>query len=769
MARYGQGGITGNDFTSRYMQAASQPADVGQSIVNSMIGSAFGGRERSARQEALDEAMSFDSRLAKEAAKGDSSIVGYLNGYSAKVQKIVDLMQSDERNFVEAERLYKDLQETASDNQDALAGALSYADHGGQFAANISASALALKSGAYSNREVNMSGQQVTLGQLFGGQGYVANRMNQFTKFGYDASVADAYFGEDANKSAAVGVFLLPGISAGGADGNPQRVFNIGLLNEAASFVAGGKDDPTTGEVSNYTRMKRLFGEGNVKAICSDVLQKFGDTGGMTDVLRGVMKYAESRQSTDPDSGLAAVRNFMDCVKESTQAMFSDPSTGAVPEKLPPSERRWALMTSLAAMGAATERGEVLDFGNDRVRAAAMSAAQAVNLARHSGYDLFSEVRAAGRDPMRELQSWIGTFMDDSDLTPNTFISRELRDRDILSSRIFAAPVVSTTERGQSGAQGYYGGPSSRASGKVFTSEAAGVLSNEIENTLMRLTSSRRHAGQNLDLAVVGMLGDTGKGGGREQFTNAMTKVFSDSIAGAGGKILASKVLIPVLEGRLRSTTVQPFEMHRIMEDIATKEGKSAYLTGMTDAEARKAVTSAKNWFTSNVSGTDAFADYRRALVDHLMDDRFNVPLSQDAAERRADVIIQGGIELLRKTDNTQTFADYIQQFTDRGVEFGPRYQVHERKTGKVVDWPNLGRDGNPVLTKDDEKKYELRTEKLEVEGIAPIDRIYPRSITGVNALRAGQSPAWIIQNTTYKEAYIAQQKFLNNPKNLTE
>lgn len=764
MARNVQGGMIGNDFMSRYAQAASQPADIGQSIVNSMFGSVFGGRQRSTRQEAVEEAAAFDGRLAKEAAKGDSSLVGYLNNYSAKVQKIVDLMQSDERNFVEAERLYKDLQETASDNQDALAGAVSYADYGGMVARDISASALALKSGQYANQAVNMSGQQVTLGQLFGGQGYVANRMNQFVKFGYDPGVADAYFGEDAGKSAAVGVFLRPGISMGGSDGNPQRVFNIGLLNEAAAFVAGGKDNPETGEVSNYTRMKNLFGEGNVQAVCSDVLQKFGDIGGMTDVLRGVVKYAESRPSTDPDSGLTAVRNFMSCVKDSTQAMFSNPSTGAVPEKLPPSERRWALLTSLAAMGAATERGEVLDFGNDRVRAAAMSAAEAVNLARHSGYDLFSTARTAGRDPMKEYQSWIGAFMDNSELTPNTFVSRELNDREVLRSRVFTAPVVGETIRGQSGAAGYYDGPSSRASGKVLTSEAAGVLGNEIENTVMRLTAGRRHSGQNLDLAVLGMLGDTGTGGGREQFTAAMSDVFRKSIAGSGGQVLATKVLIPALESRLRATTVQPFEMYRIMEDIATKEGKSPYLSDMTEAEAKKAVRSAKNWYLTNVSGPDMFADHRKALVNHYMDARFNIPLSEKEAQRRADMDIQRGVELMRGTNSPQTFDQFIQHITDTGIEYSVR--VIDKGTGQPFDWKN--RDvstGFPILTGDDKEAYEIETLKLPGNMSQDIPKMSWRTVSGINALRAGAAPDWILRNQANKETYFAQQRFLSGSK----
>lgn len=755
MARYGSG-VTDNDFSSRYAEAAMRPDPLAQSVMNQVLGSVFGSG-RSTRQEALDEAAKVDDRLRKEAAKGDSSIVGYVSGYGAKVAKMQDLLQTDIRNYETARKIFRDLQDTASANGDPLNDVIAASDVGGNVARAFAEDAARLKGGEYQNAPVTIGGRQFTLGQLFKADG-----ANPLEDFGVSPGAANAYLGEDEGLASAVGVFVKPALTSGGAS-DVRRPANAGLLNEASAFVAGG---------DVYSRMRNAFGDANVVPVLSDIRDRWGDIGGMNHAMKTVLSYAEARRRQnpdDPDVGASAVKGFMSVVDRVAQDVFFDPSKHKVPEQLSPSERRWALEAATAVLGATTESGVEFDFSDPRVRTAVESAAAATNLARSSGYNLHDEVKAAGGDVGDEFKRHIRAFLDNDGYEPSTFVSRERDARDALRSRISIAPVVGVSPTVMTGAAGGYDGDASRSTGLVHASSAAGVLGKRIEGAIMRELSKDIHGGRGLGVAVASALGDRSRGGGRERLLGAVTREFDRALPGHGGRVLVDSALVPAFEETLRATSTTPFEMYRILEDIATKEGDSRYLAGVSANDVTAAIGAASRWYRANVPQDAQMRRYRKMLVDHLTDGRYNDPINADLATLRADTIIQQGLELLGNTDDTKTFDAYVKGFTDRGVMFAPAPAVVKKGTTEQVRWdrrePGTGR---PVFTPEDASVYEVSRDQYE-QLVLPTgenagNRIFAVPIGNVNQLRARPNPAWEADNEANRMTYGQQRKYLADP-----
>ena len=756
MARYGSG-VTDNDFSSRYAEAAMRPDPLAQSVMNQVLGSVFGSG-RSARQEALDMAAKVDDRLRKEAAKGDSSIVGYVSGYGTKVAKMQDLLQTDLRNYETARKIFRDLQDTASANGDPLNDVIAAANVGGNVAHAFAEDAKKLKKGDYQNAPVTIGGRQFTLGQLFKADG-----ANPLEDFGISPEAANAYLGEDEGPAPGVGVFVTPRLATGDA-GAVRQPFNAGLLNEASAFVAGG---------DVYDRMRKAFGSANVVPVLTDIRNRWGDIGGMNHAMKTVLSYAEARRRQNPDNpdtGASAARSFMSVVDRVAQDVFFDPSKNRVPEQLSPSERRWALEAATAVLGATTESGVEFDFSDKRVRAAVESAAAAMNLARSSGYNLHDEVKASGGDVGEEFKRHIRAFLDNDGYEPSTFVSRERDARDALRSRISIAPPIGATPTVMTGASGGYDGDAaSRTTGRVHASSAVSVLEKRIEGAVMRELSKGIHDGKKLGFAVRSALMDTSRGGGRERLLGSVASEFYRALPGPGGRVLVDSVLVPVFENTLNATSTTPFEMHRILEDIATKEGGSQYLKGMSEDEASAVIGAASRWYRVNVPQDVQMRRYRKMLVDHLTDGRYNDPINADLATLRADTIIQQGLELLGNTDDAKTFDTYIRGFTDRGVEFVPVPAVVKKGTTEQVRWdrrePGTGR---PVFAPEDAALYEVSRDHYE-QFILPTgenagNRIFAIPIRNVNELRARPNPAWEADNEANRMTYEQQKRYLADP-----
>ena len=328
MSRRGYfGGMNGSspvDYAARYtqdMQMPTLPLNM-ESII----------RSGSSRDPGADDRL--ESALQKAVREGEGTITGYVYGYDNRVRKIKDLLQNDERNFIEAENLYKDLQTVASANQDALLTLSGYGNSRSVTAKALADSAAKLKSGSYNDEVVTLSdGRQTSIGQLFGGSGYMANRSRQLSRYGFGANVSEAYLGEDADKSEAVGMFVLPVISGPridasnsetrsmqfSADVNPYRI----QMNDGAAFVA-----------DNYDRMRSRLGVDGTRRLIQDVMKNQGNSGGMTYMMRGIMDYLDKTGEKDADgtpvpiaNGYKWVSDFTSAYNETYQALFKDPKS----------------------------------------------------------------------------------------------------------------------------------------------------------------------------------------------------------------------------------------------------------------------------------------------------------------------------------------------------------------------------------------------------------------------------------------------------------
>ena len=682
MARRSYGRTTDNDFASRYAEAASQPAEMGKAFVMSVLSG--GSDRRSPYQEARYIAAKADGMLAKEATKGDESIVGYVSSYADKVNRIRSLVQSDVRNYVDARRMYRDLQATSSDNQTKLADVMTYGNFGGALAKDLSEKASDLKSGGFANAPVVVGGAQTTLGQLFG-----SDEDNPLDRFGFSHDVSDAYLGNDRDHSNAVGVFVGKGISVGGT-GDPARVYNIGLLNNAAAYVANRE---------NYTRMRSLFGRDGVDLLCKETLSRFGRTGGMVNVMRDLTDYAYAalggNRITDADDaatvaaksakGMRIVRNFLNSVDVVNQACFSDPASGVVQENLPPSERQWGLVTVLGAMKAAKDRGgKPLDFSDDRVRSAMEYAAASANLTRHFGGNLTAWMKQAGRNPVDDVSILFGAFMDNSGLTPDSVAFRNRKNFDAIRARLSLGGASEKVGAKASGMKGFYAGDPSRLSGETAESEAGNHMLNDVAGAIhVALGADALKPGSDAGAALYGKMTDAA---GVATLKSAISGAFSTYLYGTGGKVLAEKVLTPYVMRGLAGRTASPLRIDVVLGDIATKGEASEFVRGLSDDELRAAYRSARAWHLSNSSDVDRYSREREAYVARLLDPVFGIPgLDRQGAVRLADRKAQEAYDL-EATDSVggQTVAELWRTAGDIGVGYRPAKVTG--KGGKVYD-----------------------------------------------------------------------------------
>ena len=680
MARRSYGHTTDNDFASRYAEAASQPAEMGKAFVMSALSG--GSDRRSPYQEVRDIAARADGMLAKEVTKGDESIVGYVSSYADKVNRIRSLVQSDIRNYVDARRMYRDLQNTSSDNQSKLADVMTYGNFGGALAKDLSEKASDLKSGGFANAPVVVGGAQTTLGQLFG-----SDEANPLDRFGFSHDVSDAYLGDDRDHSNAVGVFVGKGISVGGT-GGPARVYNIGLLNNAAAYVANR---------DNYARMRSLFGRDGVDLLCKETLSRFGRTGGMVNVMRELTDYAnavfQGNKITDTDDaatvaaksekGMRIVRNFLNSVDVVNQACFSDPASGVVQENLPPSERQWGLVTVLGAMKAAKDRGgKPLDFSDDKVRSAMEYAAASANLTRHFGGNLAAWTKQVGRNPVDDIANLFGAFMDNSTLTPDSVAFKNRKNFDAIRARLSLGGVSEKVGVKASGARGFYAGDPSRLSGEITESEAGNHMLNDVAGAvLVALGASALGNGSDAGTALDEKLMDTD---GLKALKSAVSSALGSYLYGAGGKVLAEKVLTPYVLDGLAGTSVSPLRIDVVLGDIATKGAASKYADDLSDDEFRVAYRAARNWHLSNSSDAGRYSRDRDEFISALLHPVFGIPcLNRQEATQMADLKAQESYDL-EATDSVggQTVAELWRAAKDTGVG----YQIKEvpGKDGKL-------------------------------------------------------------------------------------
>lgn len=155
-------------------------------------------------------------------------------------------------------------------------------DYCGPVAQKIFRNAESLRSGGCNNQKICFAnGEIVTIGQLFGGCGYVANRSSRLQKLGYDTRVIDAYFGEDAGRSKAVGTYITPGL-LGHRAGDVSRSSLCVQLNEAA-----------IGILEDFDHIRSTLGEAAARSLVDGMYSRCGNAGDVVYMQREILWHVE--------------------------------------------------------------------------------------------------------------------------------------------------------------------------------------------------------------------------------------------------------------------------------------------------------------------------------------------------------------------------------------------------------------------------------------------------------------------------------------------
>lgn len=716
------------DPASRYAEGATSPlADFSKIVAPS----------HTSRRDAPSREEIISGRIAKMAAEGDGNIVGYASNYGAKVNNIKNLIQIDPRNYVAAEQGYRDLCDVASDNPEALTSMRRFgALRGDPLAATVAENALALETGAFNNEEVVVDGEKTTLGRLFGGEGYRANRSRRLADLGFSPRVADDYFGDDRDKSDAVAAFVRSGIEAYSKDHQSLSPIHL-QLSEAADYVS-----------DNYDEMKATLGAQGARALVNGVLKKYGDAGGMTEVMRGVLKHARKFAGVDADGnptmmedGHAYVNNILRGLDAIGTAVYRNPDTGEYKE-MTPSEKRFVTMAGLSALDSVSSIDpSVRDFRKPEVTAAVLSAADVFNRARACGYDLFTNAKLANRPITEDFAAYFKAYATGSPPPPDSVVTMEMDADRFLGSCITAGPSVQRPGKA-TGNRGYYQESPAHFNGVEYPSEGMGWMQKRIVGAIKSATLARRLGGASVRSAVEDMATGADAGKFQAAITGAISRGFDSGVA---GDTLAA-VLYEGIVGRIVSgEAADPYDISKEIGAIALQGAKhpamaKAVAEGyITEADAAKAVNAAKSWHLSNVSAPNVFAK-ERARIAATLSSEFG-GYDKETAATLADVYVQQAHLLMMsgKPQNAQAAQRLLDLAQNVGFTYAPR--VRRGADGQPV----MDKKGNPLY---DELQYEDGTSE-------PILELVPGDIRNID----------IITHRRNQASYVRQQRILSQKK----
>lgn len=709
MSRRGYfGGMNGSspvDYAARYtqdMQMPTLPLNM-ESII----------RSGSSRDPGADDRL--ESALQKAVREGEGTITGYVYGYDNRVRKIKDLLQNDERNFIEAENLYKDLQTVASANQDALLTLSGYGNSRSVTAKALADSAAKLKSGSYNDEVVTLSdGRQTSIGQLFGGSGYMANRSRQLSRYGFGANVSEAYLGEDADKSEAVGMFVLPVISGPridasnsetrsmqfSADVNPYRI----QMNDGAAFVA-----------DNYDRMRSRLGVDGTRRLIQDVMKNQGNSGGMTYMMRGIMDYLDKTGEKDADgtpvpiaNGYKWVSDFTSAYNETYQALFKDPKSPS-PAGYDERQNQFLTQAFLKIMEHAGAPGDPeFDFRKPEVRRAIQESAAVYARARSDGYDLDSVSRISGHSAADDLGKRVVNASKGIPPPADDIITWNANLVQQLNSSIEGGPIVSELRSVMTGRDSFYDRDAASANGGRSVSESADRMKKKFVGAIAKNLTPHGATGLRQDDALRAVFLDPEYS--KQMFSDCVEAVSSE-IAGSGGRELAA-----MLYNRWRGSMISgvptedgPFSFTREIERLVKSNRTPA-----TTRE-RAALNAAKAWYYSNVAAPDRYTEERTALSAHLQSSFGG--RTKEQADREASLVSQ--MDARARLSNTG--GSPLAIASNRGVVYTPRrdkrgnLMYYDAVTGEPSNSPS---DPNARPLIDARMEDDLANVSIEYNGV---------------------------------------------------
>lgn len=708
-----------NDFTERFARMVQQPsASQLPPLMESVL--------RADRRDEPTRDERIESNLSKAIqAGGEGSIVGYVDSVADKIRTMSNLLRSGQENFQKVQTMYDDLVAVSSDNQQALTELSRLGAMRGPLAQKLGKSAEALRSGAFNDAPVTLAdGTQTTLGMMFGGGGYMANRNKQFSRLDYSPRATQAYLGEDPDKSSIVGEFFRPSTEGRKPGDDSPHEYHL-QLSEAANYLT-----------DNYDDLVSTFGVNGTRRLASAVKNGYLKSGGMTDLMEAVRGYAKKFAPNGlGDSGEDFVNNLFTSADKLASAAFWNPSTGK-PDAMNDSDRRFLTISMISAMKAIPADLGPLDFRDRRVQSAVTRMADVFNRTRSEGGDLFSQARAAGRDLTSEMADYMRAFITNSDLTPDNAIASEEAARRMYTMRIIGSPDAVPVADVKTGSRAQYASDAANYLGSRSSSRSVDWTMKNVIGDILSMTRPLRLSGKMDEAdAFTAILSDPDKGAELEA---RVRKRFETMLGGTGrgGRIAAAQMASSLLNTLSSPTASDVFSPVRFAE--------GAILRGIqnpNDPEDKELVDAMRVWHLTNVSDKDRFTRERERIVN-LKTSVFGgpKPLSREEADLAANTVIQA-VTRAERSGNGGLARQLLANAASIGWDYEPV--------------PALDKNGNPVPGKFDQIRY---------EGGKPENRLVPKARDVSAYLRDPTSQA--TQDYLMRKAvFERQQKALGKQK----
>lgn len=619
----------GQDFASRFSDMVSSPTPSPLPFIRAVM--TTDRRDEPSRDEMIEE------RLGQAIAKdGDASLLGYVDSYDGKVDTIRNLMKGDSRNYLEAKRLFRDLQKTSADNQDALRSMIRFGDVRGERAKHVFENANSLRTAAFNDVEVEVAGNTVKLGDLFGSGSSMDERSNLFSRAGFSPRVSDAVLGEDPDKSDTVGAFVRIGEKSVDPKNPLVRHPLSAQLNEAANFAN-----------DHYDEMVSVLGTAGARRLTTAVRDGFLDSGGMTQVMGAVIDYAK-RFPPAPDGstklGEDFVVNLFTSMDKLSAAAFYDPETGT-PDKLDPSQKRFLTLSMLSALKAVPDSMGPVDFSDQRIQDVVSKVADVFNRSNAGSAtgDLFSAARSRGRDVGKEIVQYIQAFLSDSEVSPDNIVRSEDDAREMYTARIAGPEAAMSVVQTRTGARNQYRRGADVALGSRSAAPSVDNARLSAVNAVMDATRPFRlskHYTESQAYAMV--MGDPRTYG---KLLADVTKAYEKMVGtgtGRGGKLLAAMMAKECLSAMASPDVGVVYEPVEHLERIIREGVKNP-----NDPEDLAIVNAAKTAHVTSVSDVERYSRVRDSLTA-----KYRHPmggsLDQKDAENQAGMVIRQVVDLER-------------------------------------------------------------------------------------------------------------------------
>lgn len=659
------------------------------------------------REDMITQAREFDHRVSNFAAKGDENIIGYVWGVESKLNEMVNLAQIDlVGNFDKIQGMYDELRTVSSSHQGSLSELSTIGDRGGQISQSVAVDAKNFARGDYNTRQVKLSdGTTTTLGQLFGGDGFVANTTRKMTDEGFSRDVVNLYMGEDRDAGRIMKIFVD---AARPRDGQVDSSNQSGLmasrqgeyLKDSAAIIHAANH---VADMGRYKNLIQTLGTRGASALVRDTIKNYRDPGGMTYVMDGVVDYFQKKykgyapgENETPPEREREVVELMSAINDLYVSSFSTP--GEPPGNADPvttnSNRRLFMSGILATLKRLPE-GTDIDFRSPEVRTAMKNAMAVHARAKSAGYNLFDDTKRAGENPSDGIADYIIKVSKGDSASSLNPLSRIDEARHVIDNWIEVSPPVSELQFTATGDPGMFLNKPASVTGKKLATTSAEYLHKSISDTFERYLAPYIISGTRTDDALRSIvLDDTQKSKILRDLTDAVRR--HGGVTGRGGAILAESVAAQMLNSLVTAGATSKFSITGMMHDIILDD---KYIKNLNPEDRTAVRNAATRWYLREVAEPHRFTRERARIVQHLKG-KFGGSLDSPTAQAQASAAIERAQAAL-ESGNRVLAAQILRDAATLGL-------VYKRK---------LDKDEKPVMMElDDGVIYEVERAPGRIE-----------------------------------------------------